>query len=117
MSWWSKKDGNTQTDTSSVVLKELQTKFSELEDKHKKLRKKYKKVTENLDIIDEVIHGYLEEQAVAKFLLFAIAVKCGGKLELCNHDIETAKKLEAEHTLDFAEGEDSVIYSIKRLEK
>lgn len=111
MFWSKKKSGNTQTDISAQPQKQIN-----YEEKYRKLKKKYNKLYASIGMVKESINALLEEQNVASFLLFSIAIKCGGKLELTPYDIDVAKKMEAEHTLDFVDNNNVFTYAIKRKE-
>lgn len=106
MLWWSKKNGDSQKENSSVNY----------ERKYKSLRKKYRKLSKDIPAVKAYIKQILEEQNVASFLLFSIVSKSGGRLELTNNDIAVAEKLKSEHMLDMIETPESLIYTIKRKE-
>lgn len=125
MSWFSKKCGNTQTDISTVPATVPQesaktvnweNRYKKIKKKHSRLINKHNKLTTSVGLVQEAVKALLDEQAVASFLLFSIAVKCGGRFELTPHDIEVAKKLEQGHTLDFVENAEGFTYAVKRKE-
>lgn len=91
--------------------------LNEFVSKYKKLKKKYIKTVEQITVVQGVIDQLQNEQSVAQSLLFVVAVKCGGKIEITNNDMDVAKKMQNEHSLDFKEDGDSISILIKRTEK
>lgn len=130
MGLFSSKNGNTEKDTLDKLLEQLKESLKENANlqaqikilnefipKYKKLRKKYAKTVEQIGVIQGVIDQLQNEQSVSQSLLFVVAVKCGGKIEITNNDMDVAKKMQNEHTLDFKEDGDSISILVKRTEK
>lgn len=99
-----------------VIKDEYKSKYKKVKNLYINLKKEHKKTVESIKIIKQAIEDMVTEQNVAGFLMFAVAVKTGGKFELTPYDIEVAKKLEPDHTLDIADKDGSLLYLVKRKE-
>lgn len=117
MSYFSWGKSNIEKEKLLAQVKELESKNKDLETKleeSNKYRIKNKKLKREYLTLAGTIEGMLQEQSLTKFLMFTIAVQCGGELQISNDSIEASKKLSETHDIDFVEDDQNLTYRVKR---
>ncbi len=83
----------------------------------KKYKKAGKKLKADYDKLAKLIPEFMQNEETTKFILFAIAVQCGGNIEISNDTVEIAKKMSVTHELTLLDTEEAISYGIKRREE